>query len=118
MVRLKRRYIVVQMRVIDPESAYSPEESDLVAGIQSPFTEMYGLFGAASVLTILRVLNWNRAKRIGVIQVPRHWCQNVQTFFRSLTAFGGIPVQFVVHHASGTIEKARRWIDENDFAFF
>jgi RNase P/RNase MRP subunit POP5 len=117
MVRIKYRYVIVQLHPRDPDSRYAPEGADIVSGIQAPFTEMFGLFGSASVLTTLRVLDWNRERHIGVFRVARDWAQNVRSFFESIDFFSGIPIHFVVHHAAGTIEKARQWIEENDTAF-
>jgi hypothetical protein len=42
----------------------------------------------------------------------------VRSFFESIDRLNGVLLRFVVHHAAGTIEKARKWIGENDQAFF
>jgi RNase P/RNase MRP subunit POP5 len=109
--------VVLQLQPADATSSYAPDGSDIVSGIQAPFTEMFGLFGAASVLTTLRVIAWNRATRIGVFRIARDWASQVRDFFTSVEHFAGIPARFLVHHTAGTIEKARQWIDENDTTF-
>jgi hypothetical protein len=59
MVRIKHRYAIIQNKLTDPTSAYSPESADVVSDIHGPFTEMFGLFGAANVFATLRIIDWN-----------------------------------------------------------
>jgi RNase P/RNase MRP subunit POP5 len=117
MVRYKHRYLIVQIRVA-PECSYTPADSDILTGMQVPFTNTFGLFGAGSALITLKILNWDRGKRLGMFRVARDWAVNLRDFLQSLESLDSIPLQFVVHHTAGTIDQAQRWMEENDFMFF
>ena len=117
MVRLKHRYLILQLVPEDPASTYAPEATDVVASIQQPFTEMFGLFGAGSVLTVIRLFNWIPQRRLGVLRVPAQWAPNVLHFFSTLEDLSGLKLSAVVHHVSGTIDQAQAWMSENDSVF-
>jgi RNase P/RNase MRP subunit POP5 len=117
MVRYKHRFLIVQIRVA-PDSTYSPDDSEILAGIQVPFTNMFGIFGAGSALVTLRMVNWDRGKRLGIFRVARDWATNLRDFLQALDSLNSIPLEFVVHHTAGTIDQAQKWMDANDFVFF
>ena len=117
MVRLKHRYVIVQLVPDDPVSTYAPESTDVISAIQEPFIAMYGLFGAGSVLTVIRLFNWNPQRRLGVFRVPSQWSQNVVHFLESLEDLSGVKLRVIVHHVSGTIDQAQAWMSDNDSVF-
>jgi RNase P/RNase MRP subunit POP5 len=115
MVRLKFRYFVIEMKLNDANSTYAPEANDIMTGIIGPFTARYGIWGAGSCLTSVRMIVWNRESRIGVFRVPRKWDLFAREFFGSIDNFNAIALRIVVHHVAGTIDQAQKWMRANCF---
>ena len=115
MVRIKKRFIIFQILTDESANKYSPAPEDIVSEIHQPFQEMYGIFGAGNVFAFLKIMFWIPEKRLGVFRVPRDWCSKFKLFLDSIETFHGINVRFQIHHVSGTIDQAQRWIDENNF---
>ena len=115
MVRLKRRFIVFQIRTADPLNTYSPDSEDLKSALQQSFQSMYGIFGCGHVWSTLKIILWEQAKNFGVFRVPRDWSERFVLFLSTITSLNNVELHFVVHHVSGTIDQAQRWLDENSF---
>lgn len=117
MVRIKHRYLIIQIVPEDRDSTYAPSESDVISSIREPFTEMYGVFGAGSVLTVMRLSNWLPDRRLGILKVPREWATNVINFFQAMDRIATIKLSVRVHHNAGTIDQAQRWMENNEAVF-
>lgn len=116
-MRIKHRYLILQIVPEDRDSAYAPSEDDIREAMREPFTEMFGLFGAGSVLTVMKFCIWQSDRRLGVLRVPRDWAQNVRHFFESLDRISTVRLSVVVHHIAGTIDQAQRWMEDNESVF-
>ena len=117
MVRLKHRYLVLQVIPADRSTHRVMTDSDIMGWIRKPFTDMYGIFGAGAVLTVMRFKYWNPDNMVGVVRVPKEWGRNVQHFFASLSELNGMQLTVRVYHMSGTIDRAQLWIGRNDNVF-
>lgn len=117
MVRIKKKFLVFQIKLEDQQSNYSPEPGEITSALGGPFTDMFGDYGAGSVLPMFRTLFWIKEKRLGVFRIPHPWLERFLIFIGQQTFLNGINVKFVIHHVSSTIDQAQRWIDENNYVF-
>lgn len=113
MVRVKRRYILFQIRTAGDGNLYNPTPEELISSLQQPFSSMYGLFGVGHVWPVLKIKFWVSEKRMGVFRVPRDWSSRFINFLESISSINGVSLDIKVHHVSGTIDKCEQWLSEN-----
>jgi ribonuclease P/MRP protein subunit POP5 len=116
MVRRKQRYLIFKIRTED-NSPLDITRSGIAKAMHTPFFEMFGDFGAGSVLPTLRTITWLPEKGVGVFQVVRQWADNFKAMLEEMNVINNVALRITVVHVSGTIDQAQRWIDENPTLF-
>lgn len=115
MVRIKKRFIIFQIQKKDEESKFNPEISEVNNVVQQCFQKQYGIFGLGCILSQMKIIFWNQEKLFGVYRVPRDWSRKFNETLLTIDDICNVEVKFEIFHVSGTIDKAQKWMEDNNF---